>query len=187
MSQLYILSFVTNCLKKISHFEFLGFVTTWVLWIKKKHNMSFWSLSQFKIFCFVTILVIEFFFQNLSFWILSQLQYLSFVIIWVLEFYHKLSFGALSHFEFCHYWIFFSFPINLKKDIISSFITLNILFYFESFITLFCGNISYFVTLNLKCHLIFCYISYFVVAINFSIFFFFVLSYLQKNKFYILS
>ena len=112
------LSFVTTLfwvlsqidLEKFSHFEFLGFVTTWVLWIFKEHNMCFWSLSKLKIFSLVTILVIDFFFShNLSFWVLSQLHYFSFVIIWVLEFCHKMSFGALSQFEFCHNW---SFPIN---------------------------------------------------------------------------
>ena len=123
------------------------------------HNFGYWVFfSQFEFMNFVTTSIFEFC-HHFSFGVLSQTEFWSFVTIWVLS---QLKF-------------FFSFPNNLKEDIISSLITFNIPFYFKSFITLFRGNILYFVTLNLKCHVIFCYISYFVKfrwQLIFSIFIF---------------
>ena len=87
-------------------FEFLSFVTIWVLsfvtisFFKFCHNLSFWILSHLEFLFLVSVSVFEFC-QNLSFWVLSQFEFLSLVTIWVFWFFsHILSFRVLSQFFF---------------------------------------------------------------------------------------
>ena len=129
----------------LSQFEFLSFVTIWVLeygynfsfatfWVLNLflHHLSFvtiWVLSQLK-FChnlrFFTIWIFEFG-HNLCFWVLSQFELLSlspfefssFVTIWVLEFHNNFSFWISSQFELLSFITIWFFSVSSQFEFLS--------------------------------------------------------------------
>ena len=103
------LRMVTIWVWVLSQFEFLSFITNWVL--EFCHHSSFWVSSQlwvlwvwsqFEFLSYITIWAYKFD-HNLSFWVWSQFEFLSFVTVWiflVLSLFDFLSFITIWFFEF---------------------------------------------------------------------------------------